>query len=82
MKLNLQLICERLTEVAESNNETLEEFLEQNNLPINLIDDIKNHKLPKIDIIRDFAIATNCSVDYLLGFKNDKEIIKKTNIVQ
>ena len=70
MKFNLQLVGNRIEDIIASYNISIKDFLKQNELPINLVDDIRNGIVPETEIIYKFALIVGCSVDYLIGLKD------------
>lgn len=70
-KFNLQFLGDRMTWIIKSYNMPVIEFLWQNNLTLDLIDNIRKGIVPDGEVIYDFAVATNSSVDYLLGHKDE-----------
>ena len=72
MKFNLQLVGNRIEDIIASYNISIKDFLKQNELPISLVDDIRNGIVPETEIIYQFALVVGCSVDYLVGLRDDK----------
>lgn len=83
MNFDIQLIIERLKKEAEKNDTSLNQFLLNNNLPKYLVDNMKKGRIPNIEAIYNFAERANCSVDYLLGRTDIKEVItnKSSDII-
>ena len=71
-ELNLQLVGDRIEDIIASYNMWTTDFLKQNDLPINLVDDIRNGIVPRTEVVYQFALYAGCSVDYLVGLKDEK----------
>lgn len=74
MEKYLQLLCQNIKKIANELELSQTEFLEKCKVSRSFISNIKK-SIPTIDKILNISQYTNCSIDYLLGLTDVKEII-------